>query len=306
MCPQFNGVGKMSSNFGAGGSVVAMTCGYYTGKCYLIDPNKHTVTGEVVVGTNPSRIATNGTVFLTTLTADNKVAVLDSKLNIIKKIDVGAGPSGIAYSPLDKRFCVINGTDGTVSIISGDTLTVTNTFAVAVGIYGAGYGNNRFMITQFSAGPGTHIFPINSTTLAVGASIVSGAGPVAIDYGSGMYAVADYTANDARFYDGTTLAQIGSVPGGSGTGGGVVYGNGEFFFQNPVGNGFIFGSTGFVLSGATVHACGGSCYSPKTKEFITGDFTAGGSLTFINAITNAIVTTVIIPGAQLFGVACTQ
>jgi DNA-binding beta-propeller fold protein YncE len=65
-------------------------------------------------------------------TNDNKVAVIDLKATppaVIQTVEVGAGPSGVSFSPDGKLVLVANRAGGTVSVltVSGKTLTPAGT-----------------------------------------------------------------------------------------------------------------------------------------------------------------------------------
>jgi DNA-binding beta-propeller fold protein YncE len=65
-------------------------------------------------------------------TADNKLAVIDLKASppaVIQTVEVGAGPSGVSFSPDGKLVLVANRAGGTVSVltVSGKTLTLSGT-----------------------------------------------------------------------------------------------------------------------------------------------------------------------------------
>jgi DNA-binding SARP family transcriptional activator len=83
----------------------------------IIDPKSGTIKSEAVFGGTPTQIASGGGAAW--LSSNNQtVSRIDSQTGtLVESVDVGSGPSGIAYSRAARAVWVANSLDGTVSRI---------------------------------------------------------------------------------------------------------------------------------------------------------------------------------------------
>ena len=147
------------------------------GKISVINCSTNTVTATIACGPGPQAVAycpTNNYMYVVIyfaqpdwLTDNCHVEVIDSETNtIIVSIEVQKASSGICYVPTLDNLYVTNQTNGSISVISASTNTVTSTISLSAGstpgaiqycpasncLYANDYANNRVNIYNLVSG----------------------------------------------------------------------------------------------------------------------------------------------------------
>ncbi len=253
------------------GAALAAPFAYITnessGTVSVIDITTNTVVATIPVGNNPFGVAVNpaGTRVYVTNGGSNNVSVLDTAANtLIATVAVGNIPQGVAVNPAGTRVYVANGSSNTVSVIDTANNTV---IATVTGLFLAtGVAINPAGTLVYIAGGGD-VYAIDTTSLAVVATLNTGAAPingiVVNSAGTRLY-VAHGGNDDIYVLDAATLAVVNIV---------------------DLTNG---GPTGVALNPS------------GTRLYVTKY--SGGSVTVIDTTTLAILATIPV-GTQPIGVA---
>jgi YVTN family beta-propeller protein len=153
------------------------------------------------------------------LSDDNKVAVVDLGTNkLVDKLDVGAGPMGIAFNPVRNRAYVTNTEDGTISTIDTLNQVVLGTSSVGPTPMGVAASPSGKQVAVATMGASSSS-PSNTITILGGAlnsTVTVGTAPSAVAYnpaGSFLY-VANYVDGTISVVNVATSLAVNTIPVG--------------------------------------------------------------------------------------------
>jgi YVTN family beta-propeller protein len=147
----------------------------FTNTVAVVDVATRTVTASIPVGstnlTTRIEASPDGGLVLVSNTSDGTVSVIDADaLAVVQTIDVGEGPSGIAFSPDGSIVYVANSGDGTVSAIDTASWSVTTiTVGGAPGVLAVSPDGSELWVPG-DANDGVTV--IDTATLAIVTSII--------------------------------------------------------------------------------------------------------------------------------------
>jgi YVTN family beta-propeller protein len=122
----------------------------------------------------------------------------------------------VAYNDDDDLIYVANNGDGTVSVINGETYSVTKVITGVVGANGVAYDSDHGLVYVTKHGP-NELAVIDASTNAVSETVSVGNGPNGVAYNPEVdkIYVANYNSNTVTILDGDTRALITTltVPG---------------------------------------------------------------------------------------------
>ncbi|SFE81799.1 40-residue YVTN family beta-propeller repeat-containing protein [Paenibacillus algorifonticola] len=172
---------------------------FNTGKIDVVDLTNNTVQlGKITAGRNPNSAAINpnGTQVFVTNRSSATVSVIDPGTDtVIKTINVGSSPLGVAFTPDGtKAYVAEQGNGGSISIIDTNLLTVVKTIPGFNSPTAMVIVDQALYVTESSS---SQVSIINTTQDIVSGTIAVGSGPYGLSAnpaGTKLY-VANQSAN---------------------------------------------------------------------------------------------------------------